>query len=347
MTYLEDPDVQHHLQKAQVWPLELTTYIDRRPTPANPEPVILKGTDLGPLLDAIERSDGGEGGSAGGKLLTLCNPTTGPWLGTTPTMLAEFRVLAPFQSTRPHRHTSLAVQYTVEGAGYSRIDGKVYQWEAGDVVIYPAWSTHELCNAGESRVVLFNVLDVPILEAMGHLDHENISVDGPLDPTQVAPPSRLSWGRKKRSILVREGPQSAESPGPRPVVVPHSQLGHLLTEIAGDSKMAGCYEVLRSDVSRRTALANHLSVKFCVVPPGAQLASRPHEVAGILYAIEGNGQLVLDGVHHEFGGGDLVAVPRHRALEIANDHQTEPLILYSVTDWPLLESAAVIPTTKR
>ena len=40
-------------------------------------------------------------------------------------------------------------------------------------MIYPAWSMHELCNTEPSAAILMNVLDVPLVELMGHIEVED------------------------------------------------------------------------------------------------------------------------------------------------------------------------------
>jgi mannose-6-phosphate isomerase-like protein (cupin superfamily) len=55
--------------------------------------------------------------------------------------------------TRSHRHTHTeAMLYVLEGSGYSEIDGKRYDWEAGDAVhVPPRMTLHEHFNDSEQR----------------------------------------------------------------------------------------------------------------------------------------------------------------------------------------------------
>jgi quercetin dioxygenase-like cupin family protein len=55
--------------------------------------------------------------------------------------------------TRSHRHTHTeAMLYVLEGSGYSEIDGKRYDWEAGDAVhVPPRMTLHEHFNDTDAR----------------------------------------------------------------------------------------------------------------------------------------------------------------------------------------------------
>ena len=57
--------------------------------------------------------------------------------------------------------------HTIEGSGYSIIDGKRYKWEKGDTFCVPAWHKYQhFADAGEP-VYLFRCHDMPMLKALG------------------------------------------------------------------------------------------------------------------------------------------------------------------------------------
>jgi quercetin dioxygenase-like cupin family protein len=58
---------------------------------------------------------------------------------------------APHSGSHRHTHTE-AMLYALEGRGYSEIDGRRYDWEAGDAVhVPPRMTTHEHFNDSDSR----------------------------------------------------------------------------------------------------------------------------------------------------------------------------------------------------
>ncbi len=58
---------------------------------------------------------------------------------------------APHSGSHRHSHTE-AMLYVLEGQGYSEIDGKRYDWEAGDAVhVPPRQTVHEHFNGSDAR----------------------------------------------------------------------------------------------------------------------------------------------------------------------------------------------------
>jgi gentisate 1,2-dioxygenase len=80
---------------------------------------------------------------AGRRLYLLYNPATGRTNGTTPSFFATITVRPPAIVDRPHRHVSAAINYYFGGRGYSVVDGKRYEWKAGDLMLSaPGWAVH-------------------------------------------------------------------------------------------------------------------------------------------------------------------------------------------------------------
>jgi gentisate 1,2-dioxygenase len=105
----------------------------------------------------------------GRRLYLLYNPMTGRTNGTTPSFFATMTVRPANIVDRPHRHSSAAVNYYFSGSGRSTVEGKVYQWEAGDLMLSaPGWAVHNHASYGE-RVYELTVQDQPLNIAMESL----------------------------------------------------------------------------------------------------------------------------------------------------------------------------------
>jgi len=72
----------------------------------------------------------------GRRLYLLFNPATGRTNGTTPNFFATMTVRPPGIVDRPHRHTSAAINYFFAGRGRSVVEGKTYEWKAGDLMLW-------------------------------------------------------------------------------------------------------------------------------------------------------------------------------------------------------------------
>ncbi|HYZ34009.1 MAG TPA: cupin domain-containing protein [Crenalkalicoccus sp.] len=93
------------------------------------------------------------------------NPTSGgPALPTIGTVLQRLR---PGFQGRAHRHTGSVVYYVVRGSGVSIVAGDEFRWGKGDFVAVPPWAAHLHSNPGPEEAVLFQVNDIPAMQALG------------------------------------------------------------------------------------------------------------------------------------------------------------------------------------
>jgi gentisate 1,2-dioxygenase len=105
----------------------------------------------------------------GRRLYLLYNPRTGGTNGTTPSFFATMTVRPPKIVDRPHRHISAAINYYFTGSGRSTVEGKVYEWKAGDLMLSaPGWAVHNHASYDES-VYELTVQDQPFNIAMESL----------------------------------------------------------------------------------------------------------------------------------------------------------------------------------
>ena len=105
----------------------------------------------------------------GRRVYVLYNPATGRNNGTTPNFSAAMVIRPPRIVDRPHRHTSAAINYYFGGSGRSTVEGKVYEWQSGDLMLSaPGWGVHNHASYDEP-VYEMNVQDQPLNIAMESL----------------------------------------------------------------------------------------------------------------------------------------------------------------------------------
>ena len=98
----------------------------------------------------------------GRRLYLLFNPMTGRFNGITPSFFATITIRPPGIVDRPHRHTSAAMNYYFGGKGRSTVEGKVYEWEAGDMMLSaPGWGVHNHASYDEP-VYELTIQDQPL-----------------------------------------------------------------------------------------------------------------------------------------------------------------------------------------
>ena len=98
----------------------------------------------------------------GRRLYLMYNPLTGRSNGTTPNFFATMTIRPPGIIDRPHRHVSSAINYYFAGSGYSIVEGKRYDWRAGDLMVSaPGWAVHNHASH-EAPVYELTVQDQPL-----------------------------------------------------------------------------------------------------------------------------------------------------------------------------------------
>jgi len=90
--------------------------------------------------------------------------TGGPVL---PTMSCRVQMIRKGEKLKPKRVTGSSVFHVVQGSGRSTIEGKVFDWEKGDIIALPSWAQHDYACAGNEDAILFSISDRPVLEALG------------------------------------------------------------------------------------------------------------------------------------------------------------------------------------
>ena len=99
----------------------------------------------------------------GRRLYLLFNPMTGRFNGTTPSFFATMTVRPPKIVDRPHRHVSAAINYYFSGSGRSTVEGKVYEWKAGDLMLSaPGWAVHNHASHDDGPVYELTIQDQPL-----------------------------------------------------------------------------------------------------------------------------------------------------------------------------------------
>ncbi len=117
----------------------------------------------------------------GRRLYLLYNPVTGRTNGTTPSFFSTMTIRPPSIVDRPHRHVSAAINYYFSGRGYSVVDGKRYEWGAGDLMFSaPGWAVHNHASHAGEPVYELTVQDQPF-----HLATESLLWQESLDEPAI------------------------------------------------------------------------------------------------------------------------------------------------------------------
>jgi mannose-6-phosphate isomerase-like protein (cupin superfamily) len=71
------------------------------------------------------------------------------------------------KATRPHKHHNEAVLYIVKGKGHTILQGKRYDWEAGDFMYVPVMCWHSNVNDGDEPAYFMGITNKRLLNFLG------------------------------------------------------------------------------------------------------------------------------------------------------------------------------------
>jgi len=159
-----DPICWEALRKLQDPNVEAVPAL-RMQRPSAAKPFIVKWQASRELLEALLHHPAKEDPRAG-KIVAYINRSKGDRYATAGTMVGGFQIIKAEYRGMAHCHSMAAIQLAVVGRGYSVIDGHRYDWDEGDVLIFPAWCMHEHGNEDTEPAILYGVLDNPLTRGM-------------------------------------------------------------------------------------------------------------------------------------------------------------------------------------
>ena len=102
------------------------------------------------------------------RVLILENPGLSGQSAVTNTLFAGLQLIMPGEIAPSHRHTPAALRFIIEGQdAYTSVNGEKADMTPGDLILTPSWCWHDHGHEGQDPVVWLDVLDLPLLKALG------------------------------------------------------------------------------------------------------------------------------------------------------------------------------------
>ena len=127
------------------------------------EMFLYKSTDIRAGLKDLKNYDGDP---HEGVIIECVNPTDGEPVFSTLSYRAQ--LLRPGEKTLPLRHTASTIYFTLEGEGYTEVDGERFEWGKNDFSVVPSHRWRSFKNTGREDAILYSYTDAPIIEKLGH-----------------------------------------------------------------------------------------------------------------------------------------------------------------------------------
>lgn len=273
------------------------------------------------------------GADTGRRTVQLRNPKLPT--GTTKTIQMSIQLVRPGERARAHRHTAQAVRFVVQGNGaYTTVEGERMLMYPNDLVLTPGWTWHDHANLTDEPVVWLDGLDIPI--AM-HLDAQ-FQVNYPEEAQEITKPD----GASAREFSALRSRTKGAHPWPYPPYrYPWAETREALMELASSGHGDDPYDGVLLEYANPLDGGHTLPTMSCSVQllrPGERTASHRHTGSTIYHCIEGSGSVTIDGTTFDYGPRDCFLVPPWRSHRFENASSSEPAILYSMSDLPVLEA---------
>ncbi len=293
---------------------------------------------LGDATDAANR-----------RTVQLVNPAITRLKSTTRTLQMSIQLVRPGETAECHRHTAAALRFVVEGDGsaYTNVEGEVMPMEPGDLILTPHWTWHDHQNKGDRNVVWLDVLDTHLMKRLdaGFSEPYSAQADAADNYFEGASQAQLHGAGYCQQ---RYGPvrPRVKDMGDRavPYVYKWRDVRPVLDAMlaAGErDRHDGVLLEYRNPVTGGPTMPT-IGCQVQLLAPGETTERHRHTSGTIYHVVEGSGVTTVgEGSKAKdlpWGGHDCFFVPSWEWHRHRNPSRTEPAVVFSVTDRPVLES---------
>ena len=282
-------------------------------------PLLLQAGDLTPIEKAERR------------VLVLCNPGhPAEDALITPTIYVGLQLIKPGEVAPNHHHTPSAVRLVVEGSGgFTTVRGEKLPMEPGDLILTPPGLWHEHGHEGTDPVIWMDALDLPLiysLEASYCIEGEPQKPVGDLDSSQT----------RYRSAGVLPYSSLANRDRDYPLLrFPWRDVKAALQDLAKATAVGEAVHLAYVNPQTGEECMPVLGFSALMLRPGEQIKLPKRSASGVLKIVEGEGQAVIDGDVFSWQQPDIMAIPTHSPVQLANRSTQRPAYLFLVDDAPL------------
>jgi gentisate 1,2-dioxygenase len=99
------------------------------------------------------------------RFVSLINEDHGDLAGAAPGIFIGIQLIHPGEHVPNHRHNSVAIYHTLQGTGFTTVEGVRYPYKKGDTIVCPAWAYHEHEATGTEDTIMYVCQDMPEMAA--------------------------------------------------------------------------------------------------------------------------------------------------------------------------------------
>jgi gentisate 1,2-dioxygenase len=277
---------------------------------------------------------------------------------TSATLTLAFQLLLPGEKAQAHRHNFSAVRFVVQGSGaYSTAAGEQMIMEPGDLLTQPNWAWHDHNNQTNEPCIWLDGLEARLSRVFQASFHETW-------PEGVSQPVAKPDGYCRR-VYGALRPQSTVERGILPPAFSYKWGDTLraLEELAATEGQGDPYDGVLLEYANPITGGHTFPIMTCTIQmlrPGETTRRHRHTGTTQHHVVRGNGVTIVDeavnappgmdpqepvlsaeGVDLAWSEKDCFIVPSWRWHRHRNSSNSQPAILFSMSDRPILESAGL------
>jgi gentisate 1,2-dioxygenase len=270
------------------------------------------------------------------RVLMLLNPGLDGRVATTTTLYAGIQIVMPGEFARAHRHTPAALRFVIEGSGaYTAVNGERLTMRPGDLVLTPSWTWHDHTNETAEPIIWLDGLDIPLILQLEQMFYEQ----HPDDRQPLTSPTDVSTARYGTAGLlpawqVRNGSHS-------PLLNYSWERTWEALQALATTDEGSPFDGIVLDYTNPFTGGPVMPTMACRVQllrPGERTRAHRHTESAIYHAVRGSGYTVVNGERLDWAEKDVFCLPNWAWHEHANASSSEPAVLFSFTDTPVVQA---------
>ena len=270
------------------------------------------------------------------RALSMVNPGfNGEQHGTISTASAAIQLIKPGEVATAHRHPAAALRFIMVGSdAYTIVEGEKAYMEEGDLVLTPTMMYHDHAHAGMTNedMVWMDVLESPLGTFLEVLPGD----DFPEDVQPVTKPAGWSASFLGGGAMRAFGQQ--ELPRTLPLAYKMADAYAALLDSTVESPFDGVAMEYINPLNNGHALPT-IQCSLQRLRAGEHTRTHRHNHGAVYNVHKGHGFSVVDGIKIEWQTHDVFCVPPGAWHEHANLVDNDDAVLFSISDFPLVEAA--------
>lgn len=243
-----------------------------------------------------------------------------------------YQIIGPGEVAWAHRHSPNAIRFVLEGHpdAYTVVEGEKCPMNAFDLILTPSYSWHDHHNESPGNTIWFDVIDVPLVMALGAIHYEKLG-----EAVQDIERTGFDGGVDRVRAV---SPASTRPPASR--VYRWAEVEERLAALAAADVDNPHDSIALEYIDPRTG-GPVLSTMGCWVQmlrPGQATRLHRQMSSSIFVVVRGHGTTVVGDMELKWGPKDAFFVPNWMWHHHENGSASDDAVLFSVNNRPLLDA---------